>query len=109
MKSFEINQFTDEQLIFLLTMAEKFVWWKSPHQAIRYPQKVIAQVLNIGDIESVRETLQLFGEDTLREVIRSAEIGQFSDKSWSYWNVSLGLAVDGAIPEQPKRETHSSQ
>lgn len=103
MAHLESDGLSDIQRKFLISMAEKFIWWKSPDQALRYPQKVLAQVLNIGDIESVRETLRLFGKEVLIEVIQSAEAGQFREISWNYWNLALGLDDDGRVPEPPKR------
>src|SRR5579863_6286689 len=75
----------------LLLMAEKYIWWKTPDEALRYPGRVIAQVMNIGDYDDVQEMVQALGDETLRKVLRSAEAGMFNARSWTYWHYRLGL------------------
>lgn len=38
----------------LKTLARKYIWWKTPDEAITMPERVIAQVMNIGDYSDVR-------------------------------------------------------
>jgi len=87
----------------LKRMAGKYVWWKTPDEAIRFPRLVVAQVMNIGDYDDVQVLAKSVGEDYLREVIVNAEIGQFNDRSWHYWHYRLGLAEYGKVPPIPKR------
>ena len=35
-------------------LARKYIWWKSPDEAMRTPQGVIAQVMNLGDYDDVQ-------------------------------------------------------
>lgn len=85
----------------LKPFAKRYVWWKSPDEAVRYPQRVAAQVMNIGDYDDVQALIRLVGDSYLREVISSAEIGQFNAKSWHYWHYRLGLADPGQVPPLP--------
>ncbi len=87
----------------LLRLAAKYIWWKTPEDAVLYPDAVIAMVMNLGDYEDVQALANEVGEDRLRQVIRRAEAGQFNEKSWTYWHYRLGLAEPGAVPALPKR------
>ena len=84
--------------------AAKYVWWKTLDEALRQPDRIIAQVMNIGDYDDVVELVEQIGEDRLRRVLTHAEIGQFNGRSWTYWHYRLGLArPNQAVPALPKR------
>ena len=87
----------------LRVLARKYVWWKTPDQAIASPQRVIAQVMNIGDFEDVQAMAALVGNQTLRHVLAQAEIGQFDERSWVYWHIRLGLSSYNDAPPMPMR------
>jgi len=87
----------------LKLLASKYVWWKSPEEAVSMPERVIAQVMNIGDYSDVQAMAGQLGDDKLREVLANAEAGQFSARSWAYWHYRLGLAAAGRVPEMPQR------
>ena len=55
---------------------------------LRQPDRVIAQVLEFGDFDSL---------------LRRAQPGWFSPRSWSYWHLKLGLSASGAVPPLPQR------
>jgi hypothetical protein len=87
----------------LKRLAGKYVWWKTPDEAIAMPGRVIAQVMNIGDYADVQALASQVGEDILREVIAHAEAGQFNARSWAYWHYRLGLACVDTVPALPSR------
>ena len=31
-----------------------YIWWRTPDEAVAMPQRVVAQVMNIGDYDDVR-------------------------------------------------------
>ena len=37
----------------LKPLAGKYIWWKTPDDAVAMPERVIAQVMNIGDYADV--------------------------------------------------------
>ena len=88
----------------LKPLASKYVWWKSPNEAVGMPERVIAQVMNIGDYADVQMLVKLVGDEMLREVLCHAEAGQFNARSWTYWHYRLGLAEFDNVPALPKRE-----
>ena len=87
----------------LKQLSGKYIWWKTPDEAVAMPERVIAQIMNIGDYADVLLVTEQVGDDTLRNVLMNAEIGQFSDRSWTYWHYRLGLAKLDEVPALPTR------
>ncbi|QKE40485.1 MAG: hypothetical protein HO274_03535 [Ferrovum myxofaciens] len=87
----------------LKPLASKYVWWKTPEDAVSMPERVIAQVMNIGDYMDVQTLATQVGDDVLREVLTHAEAGQFNERSWAYWHYRLGLSGVDRVPDLPVR------
>ena len=83
--------------------ARKYVWWKTPEEALAAPERVMAQVMNIGDFADMQALAAEAGDDVLRQVLRHAQAGQFDARSWAYWHFRLGLAEVGRPPPLPVR------
>lgn len=67
------------------------------------PERVIAQVMNIGDYADVQTLVHQLGDEVLRAVLTHAQAGQFGERSWAYWNYRLGLANVDQVPPMPVR------
>ncbi|MGO9445208.1 MAG: hypothetical protein ACLPXB_10590 [Thiobacillaceae bacterium] len=87
----------------LLRLARRYIWWKTPEEAALMPERVIAQVMNIGDYADVQDLVDEAGIETLRSVLTHAEAGEFDERSWVYWNLRLNLADLEHIPPLPVR------
>jgi hypothetical protein len=87
----------------LKPFASKYIWWKTAEEAISNPQRVIAQVMNIGDYADVQALEQQLGADTFKAVLAQAEAGQFNARSWVYWHYRLGLSEPDQVPSLPVR------
>jgi hypothetical protein len=87
----------------LKPLAQKYVWWKTPDEALAMPQRVIAQVMNIGDYDDVQSMATSLGDEALRNALLQAQAGQFSPRSWAYWHYRLGLRSDQDVPALPQR------
>ncbi len=87
----------------LKPFASKYIWWKTPDESVAMPERVIAQVMNIGDHDDIQDLARLVGDDVLREVLQYAEAGQFEERSWAYWHYRLGLADLEQVPPLPRR------
>ncbi|EQD33286.1 hypothetical protein B2A_13234 [mine drainage metagenome] len=87
----------------LKPLASKYMWWKIPDEAVSTPERVIAQVMNIGDYADVQAMASAVGDDVLRDVLSRAEAGQFNERSWAYWHYRLGLASVDHVPALPVR------
>ena len=89
----------------LKPFAAKYIWWKTADEAVLQPERVIAQVMELGDFNDVQKLLKLVGEKAFCEVIIHAEAGLFSPKSWYYWHYRLGFCkLEDIMPEMPKRK-----
>lgn len=85
----------------LLELARRYNWWEKPEQAMDFPFRIIAQVMNIGVFEDIRRMAAALGDECLRYVIGHAEAGQFNPRSWHYWHYRLGLAKADQVPPLP--------
>ena len=94
---------TASQQSLLERLAAKYIWWKSPQVSIGRPERVIAQVMDIGDYEDVLELVAVMGEPALKQALKTAGPGQLSPRSWNYWHLKLGLAEQGSAPPVPIR------
>jgi hypothetical protein len=98
---------TPPALACLCRLAARYVWWKSPEEAMQFPDRIAAQVMNMGDWNDMVDLVNTAGENYLRHVLRHAEAGQLNERSWHYWHYRLGLAEFGVrpVPPMPKRKT----
>lgn len=87
----------------LKAWARKYIWWKTPDEAVAAPERVMAQVMNIGDFADMQALAAEAGDDALRRVLQHAEAGQFDARSWAYWHYRLGLTELGQAPPLPLR------
>ncbi len=87
----------------LKRLAGKYIWWQTPDEAVARPERVIAQVMNMGDYADVQALASALGDETLREILSRAEAGQFNARSWTYWHYRLGLTSIDQVPALPTR------
>ena len=87
----------------LTEFARRYIRWLSPEEALEFPARVVAQVMNIGVFQDAARLAEALGDDGLRAVLRQAEAGQFNARSWHYWHYRLGLAEPGQVPPLPVR------
>ena len=93
----------DQERALLELLAARLIWWQSAEESLRQPDRVIAQVMDIGDFDSVLRLGQVLGDPRLAAVLRRAQPGWFSPRSWNYWHLKLGVAASGAVPPLPQR------
>jgi hypothetical protein len=87
----------------LVRLARKYIWWEPPERALRNRHRLIAQVMDIGthaDVEALRAAV---GDGELEHALREARAGEFSERSWHYWHLVLGMAKPHAVPPLPRR------
>ena len=101
---------SQRQRALLEAWAARYIWWKPVPDAMGYPRRIIAQVMNIGDYEDIQALIEDFGEEALRDVVRHAEAGEFNARSWAYWHHRLSLvSLDARAPMPPLPTRHVSQ
>jgi hypothetical protein len=59
----------------LRKFASRYVWWKTPDEALQMPERVIAQVMNVGDYDDVQTLVNAVGESVLQNILNNAEAG----------------------------------
>lgn len=85
-------------------MAAKYIWWKTPDEAMRYPRRVVTQVMNIGDYSDVQMLVHALGDGAFKDALAAAEAGELSERSWLYWHLRLGLcSTQEGCPPLPVR------
>ena len=99
----KIHAMLAADMAFLGHISRKYIWWKTTDEALAQPDRLIAQVMNIGDYSDMHQLAQQVGDDTLRRVLTHAQAGQFGARSWAYWHYRLGLAQVGHVPALPVR------
>ncbi len=70
--------------IGLTSLARKYVWWKTPAEALEMPERVIAQVMNMGDYADVQQLAHQVGDDVLLTRAR----GRIGTIGWD-WPASI--------------------
>src|SRR5260363_328132 len=98
----------------LKPFASKYVWWKTPDEAVAMPERVIAQVMNMGDYADVQTLAVQVGDDARRKALNPAEAGHFKDRSWlsgitaSAWPAWIAFrpCLCGGLRERCLQTTH---
>jgi len=67
------------------------------------PERVIAQVMEIGDFDTVLQVRRSLGDARLARVLQRAEADWFSPRSWIYWHRKLAVTPTGPVPPLPLR------
>lgn len=98
---------TTAELDVLRPLAAHLIWWQPVEQALHRPERVIAQVMDIGDFDSVLKMRRRLGDARLALVLQRAEAGWFSPRSWTYWHRKLGVTPTGPVPPLPQRRFNS--
>ena len=60
--------------------------------------------MNLGTFEDVQALLQEVGEAEFKQTLREARPGEFSERSWHYWHLVLGVTQLDTIPPMPLRQ-----
>ena len=98
-------ELSPESLGVLKALAPRYVWWKTPDEALKRPRQVIAQVMKMGDHDDLMDLTESIGDQALAQVLVHADPGQFDERSWNYWHIRLGVSQppDYAPPPMPVR------
>jgi hypothetical protein len=87
----------------LSRLAGKYLWWQAPDGAPHDARRIIAQVMDLGTHDDAEQLRQAVGDAVLADILRTAQPGWLSAKSWHYWHYALGLAGFGKVPALPQR------
>lgn len=96
-----INQNLKTQAV--QAMAKKYIWWQTPVEAATWPERVIAQVMNMGDFDDAKFLLESVGDEAFIKALKNAQAGWFNERSWHYWHYRLELCSLEEVPALPTR------
>src|SRR6516164_2655314 len=95
---------TGDTADMIADLATKYIWWQPIGRRAHPIERVIAQVMNIGTYEDIRRLEDALGEDRLLGVMRDAEPGWFSARSWEFWRGRLSVLPGAeALPRTPPK------
>ena len=83
-------------------LAELFVKQKLPDKALG-EYRIIAQTMNFGTYDDILALEDAVGRDRLVEIMRRAQPGWLSDRSWEFWRGRLSYANGAEIAARPPR------
>ena len=81
----------------------KYMWWRPVGRAAHAPERVVAQVMNLGTYADIRRLETAFAPKTLADVARGSPAGWFSPRSWEFWRGRLAAARIEIPPSPPER------
>ena len=83
-------------------LRKRYIWWKIP--GIEPGEdRIIAQVMDIGNYGDVKALEAETGQIRMKQVLSDAQPGWFSPQSWHYWHLALGVSRLDKIPPLPRR------
>ena len=88
----------------LSKFALKYIWWKTPEEATLFPDRIIAQVMNIGDFTDVEILFKQVPSEYLKKIVLNAGAGEFTERSWHYWHYRLNISTLDQVPPLPVRK-----
>lgn len=91
------------QLKELKSMAG-YVWWESPEQVLKHPDKLLAQIMDRGTLEDLLQMEKIVSREVLVYVLTNATAGQFCEMSWNFWHYRLTDVLPGQVPPLPCRK-----
>jgi hypothetical protein len=83
------------------SLARRMIWWKRPEETVRYPQRLLAQVMALGTWEDVQLAKRLWTRDEFAAALQHAPPGVFDRRSWVYWHRVLKIEP---VPPLPQRQ-----
>ncbi len=87
----------------LQSLGKRYLWWMTPEEVAAHPDRLIAQIMDIGTWDDWVTLEREVAVEHLRAVLRHAEPGQFSARSWQFWHLRLHLAELDRVPALLRR------
>ncbi|MBS0530707.1 MAG: hypothetical protein JSS22_15165 [Proteobacteria bacterium] len=79
----------------------KYLWWEPVGAGVHSDERIIAQTMNLGTFDDIVLLEQTVGAADLVGIMKRAEPGWFSDRSWEFWRGRLSYRTGEAIPDEP--------
>lgn len=87
----------NERTLFLKRACGKLFWW----DIAPAPERILAQVMYLGELQDVVEMEALFSQEELKLVLKSMEPGWMDERSRHFWHYRLFPGEE--LPPRPQR------
>lgn len=94
---------------FVSELERKYFWWEPVGSEPRSQDRILAQSMDLANFADIRRLETDVGPDRLIEVMRHAQPGWLSERSWEFWRGRLSAATGRTIPDQPPRRSLDAQ
>jgi hypothetical protein len=85
-------------------LAQKYSWDMRADEAMKWPERLLRRVMDIGTLEDMISMENAIGRDSLAHALSNAEFGALRPQSWAFWHHRLGLVEKGGqLPPYPVR------
>jgi hypothetical protein len=89
----------------IASLGEKYIWWPAVGAGQHSEDRIIAQVMDIGTYADILRLEAAIGRERLAEVMRHAEPGWISARSWDFWRGRLLAQAGLQTPEHPPKRS----
>ncbi len=85
-------------------LAQIYSWDMRLEEAMKWPERLLRRVMDIGTLEDIVLMEQAIGKKHLACALRNAPAGALRHKSWTFWHHRLNLVEnDKQCPSPPVR------
>lgn len=92
---------SDDQTHLLRGLAVRYIWWQSPEESLKAPNRILLQVMEIGDWDDCVAMISGLPHARLVEALQEGTTGTLSPKSWNFWHLRLKVGTPGNPPPLP--------
>ena len=89
----------------IASLGAKYMWWPAVSAAGHGEERIIAQVMHIGSYDDILRIEAVLGRERLAEVMRQAQPGWISTRSWNFWRGRLLAQAGLQTPEHPPKRS----
>jgi hypothetical protein len=97
----DMDGFSADQTDLLRRFAQRYIWWQSPEESLRSPNRVLLQVMEIGEWDDCVAMITGLPNVRLVEALQDGTAGTLSPKSWNFWHLRLKVGAPGNPPPLP--------
>ena len=88
-------------------LGRKYFWWDAV-AGKHSPDRIIAQITNLGTYDDLQLLERMLDRSRLIEVMRNAQPGWFSHRSWEFWRSRLMHRTGASIPDTPPTRAYDA-
>jgi hypothetical protein len=97
----DLDGLSADQVDLLRRFAQRYIWWQPPEGSLKAPNRILLQVMEIGDWDDCLAMINAFPRARLVKALKEGTSGTLSLKSWNFWHLKLGAGERGDPPPLP--------